>query len=144
MTTINDIYAAINPLPATLSAKGKIKPEVSLVMEANAGIAINMSWDKRHATYAYERDYKTCLGDSFQQALDKAVEFIKELPSAEQAKLHEFMGKLGKLIDAGKSDGIDIDYLNPLLDSMKRLSENVITHQPKRGGTASPQDTEHG
>jgi hypothetical protein len=28
MTTIADIYAAINPLPAMLSAKGKVKPEV--------------------------------------------------------------------------------------------------------------------
>jgi hypothetical protein len=130
-TSIDDIYAAINPLPAALSAKGKIKPEASLHVDANADIAISMSWDKRHATYSYERDYKTFLGDSFQEVLGKAIDFIKELPSAEQARLHEFMGKLGKLIDAGKSDGIDLDYMNPLIDTMKRLSENVITFQPE-------------
>lgn len=128
--TIDEIYAAINPLPAMLSAKGKVKPEVYVSIEANAGISLMMSWDKRRATYSYEREYKSCSGDSFQQAHDKAVDFIKELPSADQAKLHDFMAKLGKLIDAGKSDGIAIDYMNPLLDSMKRLSENIITYKP--------------
>ena len=131
-TTIEDIYAAINPLPAALSAKGKIKPDVSLCVQANADISISMSWEKRNATYAYERDYKTCLGDTFEQVIGKAVEFITGLPSAEQAKLHDFMGNLGRLIDVGKSDGIDLDYINPLLDTMKRLSENVITFQPEK------------
>jgi hypothetical protein len=137
MTTIQDIYAAINPLPAMLSAKGKIKPEVVLHIEANAGFNLFMSWDKRHASYSYEREYKSNLGDNFQQVLGKAIEFINEMPSAEQAKLHDFMGKLGKLIDAGKADGIEVDYLNPLLDSMKRLSENIITYQPKKAQSSS-------
>jgi hypothetical protein len=132
METIKDIYDAINPLPALLSAKGKIKPCVSLVLEANAHIAISMNWERRHATYSYEHDYKTLIGGTFQEALDKTLEFIRALPSAEQSILHEFMGKLGKLIDAGKEDGIEVDYLNPLIDSMKRLSENVITHQPAK------------
>jgi len=130
MTTIEDIYAAINPLPAMLTSKGKVKPEVSLGIEANAGFAISMSWDKRHARYSYERDYKTFIASSFEEVLGKAVSFIKELPSADQAKLHEFMGQLGKLIDAGKADGIAVDFMNPLLDTMKRLSENVITYKP--------------
>lgn len=127
--TIDEIYAAINPLPAMLSAKGKVKPEAYVSIEANAGIILMLSWDKRHATYSYEREYKSSSGD-FQQALAAAIEFINDLPSAEQAKLHEFMGKLGKLIDAGKDDGIEVAYLNPLIESMKKLSENVITYKP--------------
>lgn len=128
--TIDEIYAAINPLPAMLSAKGKIKPEVEVCIEANAGISIRLNWDKRHATYSYEREYKSCSGYSFQEAFDRAIALINDLPSAEQAILHEFMGKLGKLIDAGKSDGIAVDYMNPLVDSIKRLSENILTHKP--------------
>jgi hypothetical protein len=128
--TIDEIYAAINPLPAMLSAKGKVKPDAQVIIAANASISILMSWDKRYASYSYERDYKTFLGDNFQQALAKTLDFIKELPSAEQAKLHDFMGKLGKLIDAGKDEGIEVAYLNPLIESMKKLSENVITYKP--------------
>ena len=127
--TIDEIYAAINPLPAMLSAKGKVKPEVAVEIAANAGLVVRMNWDKRHGTYAYEREWKICSGGSFQEALDKAIALIQELPSAEQAILHEFMGKLGKLIDAGKKDGIAVDFMNPLVESMKRLSENVITHK---------------
>lgn len=130
MTTIADIYTAINPLPGMLTTKGKVKPEVSLVIEANAGFAITMNWDKRHAKYNFEREYKTFIGATFEEALGKSISFIKELPSADQAKLHEFMGALGKLIDAGNADGISVDFMNPLLDTMKRLSENVITYKP--------------
>jgi hypothetical protein len=131
MTTIEDIYAAINPLPAMLTAKGKVKPEVTFMVEANSRLAIAMNWVKPYSPNEWDREYKSFSGKDFAEALKAATAFIKGLPSAEQAKLHNFMGKLGKLIDDGKSDGIEVDYLNPLLDTMKRLSENVITYQPR-------------
>jgi hypothetical protein len=130
MTTISDIYAAINPLPAALSAKGKVKPEAVLLIDANAGLAILLKWDKPYRSNNWEQDCECFSGATFDEAFDKAISFIRELPSAEQAKLHHFMGKLGNLIDAGKDEGIALDYLNPLLDTMKRLSENVITYRP--------------
>ena len=48
---------------------------------------------------------------------------------AEQAKLNDFMSALGKVIDLGNQHGIEADYLNPLVASMKKLSENIITDQ---------------
>jgi hypothetical protein len=131
MTTIADIYAAINPLPAMLAEKGKASPNVEFTVEANSKVSIGMSWKKPYSYNDWEKEYEHFFGDDFAQALSKAVAFINELPTAEQAKLNHFMGKLGKLIDAGKSDGIETDYLNPLLDTMKRLSENVITYKPR-------------
>lgn len=130
--TIDEIYAAINPLPAMLSAKGLVKPAVEFRIEANAGMSITMKWKKPYAYNDWEQHYECFLGDTFDQALSKAVAHIHELPTAEQAKLNNFMGKLGKLIDAGKDDGIEVAYLNPLLESMKKLSENVITYKPVR------------
>jgi hypothetical protein len=129
--TIDDIYAAINPLPAKLSEKGKVRPSVDFRVEANAGFSITIKWAKPHAHSEWENEYQCFAGDDFATLMGRAVAFINELPSAKQAKLNNFMGKLGKLIDAGKADGIDVDYLNPLLDTMKRLSENVITYQPE-------------
>lgn len=132
MTTTSEIYAAINPLPAMLAAKGKERVEVDVRIEANAGFSVTFRW-KKFGTYAdWENEYNCFLGDSFEQALTKATDFIKEMPSAEQSKLNHFMGKLGKLIDAGKDEGIAVDYLNPLLATMKRLSENVISYKPSR------------
>lgn len=130
MTTIEDIYAAINPLPAMLTEKGKAQPEVTVMINANAGICIYMKWKKPYSNRDWETDGEVFVGDTFEAAHAKAIAFINDLPSAKDAKLHHFMGKLGNLIDAGKDEGIDLDYLNPLLDTMKRLSENVITYQP--------------
>lgn len=131
MTTIDEIYAALNPLPAKLSEKGKAKPFVSFELEANAGICIQLRWQKFGAHRDFDNEYEWCRGDTFDEVLAKAVKFISELPSAEQAKLQDFMGKLGRLIDIGRSEGIPVDFVNPLVKTMKQLSENVITYRPQ-------------
>lgn len=132
--TIEEIYVAINPLPAMLLAKGKINPTVEFKVEANAGLAITMNYKKPHGHSEWDKEYHHFSGANFSEALDKAVSFINDLPSAKQAKLTHFMGALGKLIDIGKSEGIEIEYLNPLTDSMKRLSKNILTFKkPRRG-----------
>lgn len=132
MTTIQDVYAAINPMPAMLAAKGKVKPEATFLIEANTRTNLMLTWEKPFCGNSWEREYKHCQGDTFEQSAAEALAFINDLPSSEQAKLRNFMSKLGSLIDAGKDEGIDVDYLNPLLDTMKRLSENALTYQPER------------
>lgn len=131
MTTISDIYAGLNPLPAMLSAKGKVKPVVDFRIEANAGVNITLKWQKFGSSRDWDNEYEWVSGPSFEECLTEATARIAAMPSAEQARLQEFMGKLGELIDAGKDNGIAVDYLNPLLDTMKRLSENVITYRPQ-------------
>jgi hypothetical protein len=130
MTTIDEIYAAINPMPAMLSAKGKAGPSVRLQIEANARISLLFSWMKSGSSKSWECDYECFISDTVDDAIAKAAAFINALPDAKTARLHDFMGQLGKVIDCGRDLGIDIDYLNPLTDTMKRLSDNIITHQP--------------
>jgi len=130
MITIDDIYAAINPMPAMLSAKGKVRPDVTFMAHANSRLTIHMSWKRPFVSNDWETDCECFSGETFEESLEKATAFINELPSADQAKLNHFMGKLGGLIDAGRDEGINVDYLNPLIDTMKRISENVITFQP--------------
>lgn len=129
--TIEEIYATINPLPAKLSEKGKACPEVVVMINANAGLSIYMSWKKPYSGNDWERSGEVFSGSTFEACHAEAIAFVNGLPSAKEAKLHHFMGKLGNLIDVAKDDGIECDYLNPLLDTMKRLSENVITYKPK-------------
>lgn len=147
MTTIDEIYAAINPLPAQLSAKGKTKPNVEFRVEANAVISMMLSWQQFGSDRDWEREYEYFPGTDFTEALTKVTDFIAAMPTAEQARLNHFMGELGNLIDAGRSEGIDVDFLNPLIDTMKRLSENVLTYKPKRRRHPLPshhQNTEAG
>lgn len=129
MKTINEIYDAINPMPAMLSAKGKREPSVSFDIEANANITLRFRWAKSGGTSSWDCDYHSFMGDTFDDVVAKATAFINAMPDAKTARLHDFMGQLGKVIDSGRDLGIDVDYLNPLTDTMKRLSENIITHQ---------------
>lgn len=129
MTTIDEIYNAINPLPARLSAKGKVQPTLKVDIEANAGFTITTTWKKPGAHADWDREYNCFVSGDFNEVLQQAVTFIHDLPSAEQSALHDFMGHLGRLIDKGRENGIAVDFLNPLLDTMKRLSENIITHK---------------
>lgn len=130
MTSISEIYAAINPMPALLLAKGKVKPDVSFDIEANAQLRLRISWVKCAARNEWDRDYHCDTGNTFEEVISKALQFINALPDAKTARLHDFMGQLGKVIDSGRELGINVDYLNPLTDTMKRLSENILTHQP--------------
>jgi hypothetical protein len=100
ITTLDEIYAAINPLPAMLSSKGKVSPSAECRIEANAGTSIILRYHKAYALNDWENEYQFFAGDDFAQAIGKALAFIDGLPSAEQAKLHNFMGKLGSIIDA--------------------------------------------
>jgi hypothetical protein len=128
MHTIQDIYDAINPLPAMLAAKGKKKPRVTIEFEANARVYIFLRWEKEfHKSYASEETIEVASGDDAEAAIKEAHAIINDLPSAADAKLHHFMGQLGKVIDAGNELGITVDFMNPLTETMKRISENVIT-----------------
>ncbi len=92
---------------------------------------IALRWKKYGAASDWDRDCHVLSGDDFAECLGKAQALIAALPSAEQARLQQFMNKLGDLIDIGRDEGIAVDFLNPLLDTMKRLSENVITYKPE-------------
>jgi hypothetical protein len=99
-------------------------------LEANATPNIRLSWAKTNRTDDWDRKYEHFRCETLAETVAKAVEFINELPDAATAKLHDFMSQLGKVIDSGRDLGIEVDYLNPLTETMKRLSENVITHKP--------------
>ncbi len=130
-TTITEIYQAINGIPALLAGKGKVEPHATVLIAANEEISILIGWRKPYSPNSWDTESECFRDGAFDVALVNAMQFIADLPSAEQAKLHQFMGALGKVIDGGRDAGIAVDFMNPLLDTMKRLSENVITHQPR-------------
>ncbi|GEM_PF-2883087 len=132
MTTIEEIYAAINPLPAMLSAKGRVKPRVAIEFEANSRVTVWLYWQADKPRYGGEEELKGARGDTADEAIAEAIATITAMPSIKDARLHAFMADLGRLIDDGRSVGVDIEYLNPLTETMKRLSENIITYQPSR------------
>jgi hypothetical protein len=78
-------------------------------------------------------------GDTLEAKTDAADVFIAAMPTPEENRRNEFMAQLAKVIDLGRENGIDIEYLNPLSATMKRLSENALTDQrvaPDEAGRA--------
>ena len=117
----------VNDLSAAMVAKGMVAPEAELHLTSNKCPGVYLRWNDKSANYGSASEWLSA--DTITDAFDEAVAFIAARPSPEQARLSEFMRALGKAVDIGKEYGIDADYLNPLVASMKRLSENVITDQ---------------
>jgi hypothetical protein len=140
--TIKDIQGAIDPMPAMLSVKGKSRPEARFEIRANEGSHLTLSWVKSTAGNDWDRAYKVFMEGSVDTMAKDAVEFINSLPDAATTRLHDFMSQLGKVIDSGRDIGIEVDYLNPLTETMKRLSENILTHKPSAVG--SHEEKSHG
>lgn len=121
----------VNALVTAMMAKGMRKPDANLWIMANAGPTVYLKWEKGVGGGGYSDNNQTefIRGDSFAETMTKAEEFIDKQPDAQTAKLNEFLTSLGRVIDLGRQHGIEADYLNPLIASMKKLSENVITDQ---------------
>ena len=71
----------------------------------------------------------TATADTFEEALDAALEFVTAMPPANESKRRDWQKRLGKLIDDGREIGIETEFLNPLEASMKRLASNALTHE---------------
>lgn len=117
----------VDDLAAAMLAKGMVAPEAELHLNSCKQPGIYLRWNDKSATYG--SDSQWVPADTVADAFDAASKFIADRPSAEQARLNEFLRALGKAVDIGKQYGIEADYLNPLVASMKKLSENIITDQ---------------
>ena len=131
-----EIFARINALSDAMLAKGLVKPEAAVVLIAHSGgWRVNLSWAKAAFTsqdryYSYdEQDHFYRSGDDIEEALSAADAHIATLPSRDEAKLRHFMTALGDVIDMGRANTIEVEFVNPLVETMKRLSENALTFQ---------------
>lgn len=117
----------VDDLAAAMVVKGMRSPAATLMMKANSQPCLHLAWADKSQTYG--ESYDCFHGDTVVEAFEAANEFVANRPTLEQANLNEFMAALGKVIDLGKDNGIKVDFLNPLVATMKRLSENIITDQ---------------
>lgn len=120
----------VNDLAAAMVAKGLREPRAEMSLRANEESFVYLKWKAgiaRDGIFGAEK-YEFFRG-GVAEALDKAAAFIAKQPDAEQAKLQDFMAALGSVIDIGRKHNIEVEFLNPLVATMKTLSENVITDQ---------------
>lgn len=127
--TIEGVHRALNDLVSAMLGKGLIKPDASFRVAANASSRLYLSWDKKHAEgYVPDNgEYKSfTASDTADQAFLDARSFIEAMPSKAERDRAMFMDNLAETIEIGKRIGIEDGYVNPLLDMMKKLSENAL------------------
>lgn len=124
---IEVIQGRIDDLSRDMLAKGLRNPRPLLMIENHVAPCIFLQWG------IHGEDQRTELlrDPDVYQLLTDAFALIESLPSAEEAKRQQFMSSLAKVIDLGRENGIEVDFLNPLTETMKRLSENALTYQPR-------------
>lgn len=126
-----DIQARVNAMTAAMVAKGLRAPDANYAIKSESDPSIVLSHGKLiGASAEYDRDYHFFTGATAGVVLDMAVTFIAGLPDAAERHRADFMAQLGKTIELGRRGGIEVDYVNPLVETMKRLSENALTYQP--------------
>lgn len=122
-----EIQKRIDIMPAAMLAKGKRMPDVSFELRTNAETIIYIKSAKQGAHWA--DDWKHIKGDTIADMLDAADAWIAALPSPEETRMKEFMTALSDVIELGRKSGVEVEFVNPLVDTMKRLSSNILTDQ---------------
>lgn len=113
-------------LTAVISDLGFKRPEVSAFINFYAGenfsVTVSMrvgdDWNSSVSQYFH--------GDDFAELLNQARAWVFAQKTPEEIRKEKFIAQLGRVIDEGKEIGFDVDFMNPLVETMKRLSENVL------------------
>jgi len=81
-------------------------------------------WDCPATTSSY--GLKKINGNTSEEVFTAAWKYINDLPSLAEQQLSDFQRDLSKLIDKGRDYNIELDIINPLIATSKKLAENAI------------------
>ena len=127
--TIVEMQAICNELQTALAAKGKNRTVARFWVESHSEHLLTLEWHKPNSVRDWDTENEYLRGDNPSKLIARARKFIADLPTAEETKFLEFMGALGNVIDLGRKNGIEVEFINPLTETMKRLSKNALTDQ---------------
>lgn len=119
------MQAAVDQLMLDMMAKGLRKPEAMIWVRSGQSPQAYLS----SGDYGVDAWSEVTCGETVGEAIEHARAIIAKMPDAKTRQMQTFMAALGKVIDLGRDNSIDVDFLNPLTATMKALSENIITDQ---------------
>lgn len=126
--TYEEIQKAVNEISKMLTDRGVGHYSCSMNVRADEQpMFIVSSYEK----FFDGQDYLISKGDTPKEIFDAVTKMVRSLPNKEERNKQAFMAELASVIDKGKDLGIDVEFLNPLVEQMRSLSENIITD--KRG-----------
>lgn len=127
--TLEEIQKRIDAMPSRMAAKGLCLCNADFTAPANQQIYVllHFAFDP---LALISKEYRFFRGDNAAVAMAGADMFIDSLPSIEEANRNAFAKALGHAIELGQKNGVDVTFVNPLVEAMKQLSENALTFVP--------------
>lgn len=123
---ITEIQARLDALAVAMVAKALRTPTAEFEIRSQVVSRVTLSWQGPGSTYNNEYEF---IDGGPEEALAKADAFVADLPSPEEARMKAFLHSLAETIELGKQGDIDVEYVNPLVVMMKRLSKNALEHR---------------
>ena len=122
--TPQEISARLIAIHSVIVDRFEAQPflEPSIRVQAGGMAVLFMYRDYNDGDY----NLKEVYASTFEEALDAADAFLAALPPINEARRREWMEALGRHIDKGREIGIETEFLNPLAETMQRLSKNAI------------------
>lgn len=123
----NEIQARLDAMPAKLTDRGVAQPSPTLTLNANAAMGGMIMWFEPKNGYNYQSSH--FKGETADEIVSSMEAWIAALPTRDERRMAEFTEALASVIELGHANGIDVEFVNPLTEAMKRLSENALTHR---------------
>ena len=121
-----EIQSRLDRACGVANKKGLITPAVTFQVVSHKHLDCYLTTKEHESKWD---SYEFFRGDTPEEILSKLDAHVAGLPTLKEAKFNQFMAALGRVIDLGKKNDVEVEFLNPLVATMKRLSENAITHK---------------
>lgn len=123
-----EIQKRVDALAVAMAEKGLICPEVTFSVNSGSDINLMLKWENE-GDKLYDWQYSHHRGGSPIEAINSAINWITDQPTKDERKFKAFMTAVASAVDMGRQNGIDVEFVNPLAETLKKLSENAITDQ---------------
>lgn len=129
--TPSDIHTECLAIEALMTSRGFHRPEVAFFVNFFAGRPFCLKVEMRttedyNSAVTYYPDVKT--QEEIPALFEEARKWVAAQKDPKTLRREQFIANLGRVIDEGNTLGLDVEFMNPLVESMRRLSENVLEY----------------
>ena len=126
--SLSEMQDRIAALDAALIEKNYSFPECGLTIEGSGPVNI---WIKTGRHGEADRVFDGIEGDDLEGAFESAGRFVDRLEDMADHKKKQAVKQFGRAVDGLRDAGIEAKFVDPLSDTLKAMSENLLTHQPE-------------
>lgn len=125
----NKISTECHRVETLVANKGFYMPHVTAYVNwIGYQYTLNLDYRSQSGANTINKFFHSDAETGFEELFAQLDAFVSDMPSIHDTKRNEFIAAVGHLIEQGRQIDIDVEFLNPLTDMMKKMSTNIITH----------------